>query len=125
MTIVKREPKEGNIKGCGGWGDQSKFANSSLTWASLGTGSSRTWLLADSKRTWGKARITAEREGLDGAGPEEEEGSAVDERRGRMGNSGRSWRVESERREVQSRSGNTTTMGSIFTYNYCTMSSIT
>ena len=58
-----------------------------LTCVSLGTGSSRTWLLADSNRTSGKARITAEGEGLEWEEP--------DERRGRMGNSGRTWMAES------------------------------
>ena len=98
----------------GGGGEYSerradgRIYSSLITCVSFGTGSSRTWLLADSKRTSGKARITAEGEGPEGEEP--------DERRGRMGNSGRMWTVESERREVHSRSGNTTMMGWICTY---------
>ena len=116
IDMSAREQSQGRVstyKVCcqGGWGgggeDSFSFGGiySSLTCVSLGTGSSRTWLLADSRRTSGKARTTAE--GAEGEGSEE--------RRRRMGNSGRMSTAESERREVHSWSRNTMMMGSIFT----------
>ena len=84
---------------------------------SLGTGSSRTWLLADSIRRSGKATTTAERHRR--GHKEEEEGEV--ERRGRIGNSGRVLTIETEpeslRRDVHSCSGNTKIIGLIFTYD--------
>ena len=81
------------------------------SWDSRGTGSSRTWLLADSSRISGKARTTAE--GDDNEGEREVEG---EEMRGRMGKSGRILNEsDSARRVVHSCSGNTKMTGFIFT----------